>query len=84
MRTGIEKEQILGMLTDMVYNLEEADAGLLVSMEGIRADMYSAHSVSMEGFRMFLDGLEKDLSASNYSSSSLILDTKCLKLELGF
>lgn len=84
MRTGIEKEAILGMLTDMVYNLEEADANLHVSMEGIRSNMYSAHSVSMEGFRVVLDSLEKDLSVSDYSSSPLISDTKGLKLELGF
>jgi hypothetical protein len=84
MRTGIEKEAILGMLTDMVYNLEEADTNLHVSMEGIRTNMYSAHSVSMEGFRVVLESLEKDLSVYDYSSSPLITDTKGLKLELGF
>jgi hypothetical protein len=84
MRTGIEKEAILGMLTDMVYNLEEADTNLHVSMEGIRTNMYSAHSVSMEGFRVVLESLENDLSVYDYSSSPLITDTKGLKLELGF
>ena len=84
MRPGIEKEHILGMLTDMAYNLLETDTNLHVSMEGMRADMFIAHSISMEEFNVVLDGMEKNLSVSDYRSPSLVSDTKCLKLELGF
>lgn len=84
MRPGIEKEQILGILTDMVYKLEETDVILHGSVAGIRTDMCVAQSERIKDIGIVLDGLEKNLSAVQYCSTSLITDTKGLKLELGF
>jgi len=84
MRPGIEKEQILGMLTDMVYNLEDADANLHDTLAGIRTDMCIAQTERLESIDILLEGIEKNLSVYKYSSAPLITDTKGLKLELGF
>lgn len=84
MRAGIEKKQILGVLTDMIHNLEVADANLQGTLTGIRSDMCIAQTERLEKIELILDGLEKDLSAYKYRNAPLITDTKGLKLELGF
>ncbi|MEH7441658.1 hypothetical protein V7201_04900 [Bacillus sp. JJ1122] len=84
MRSGIEKKQILGILTDMIQNLEVADANLQDTLTGIRSDMCIAQTERLEKIELVLDGLEKNVSAYKYSNAPLITDTKGLKLELGF
>lgn len=84
MRPGIEKKQILGILTDMIHNLEVADANLQDTLTEIRSDMCIAQTERLENIELVLNGLEKNLSAFKYNSAPLITDTKGLKLELGF
>ena len=83
MRPGIEKEEVLGMLTDMVYELEEADASLHHSLEAMRAGMYLGQTEKIEGFGIILDGIEANMAIKSKTPAS-IPDTKGLKLELGF
>lgn len=83
MRPGIEKEEVLGMLTEMVCELEEADASLHHSLAAIRAGMYLDQSEKIESYGMILDGLEADMAIQSRTSAHLP-DTKGLKLELGF
>ena len=84
MRAGIEKKQILGILTDMIHNLEVTDANLQDTLTGIRSDMCIAQTERLEKIELILNGLEEDLSAYKYSNAPLVTDTKGLKLELGF
>jgi hypothetical protein len=83
MRPGIDKNEVLGMLTDMVYSLEEAETILHHSLAGMRAEICRSQSEKIENLGIVLDGLEANAS-NTYNSHSLIQEARNLKLELGF
>jgi hypothetical protein len=85
-KPGIEKKQILAMLSGMVQNLEEADSSLFISMTDKRSDLYMKQYELMKEFENQLIILESKASNYLYSSSNMngFQDAAGLKLELGF
>ena len=85
MRTGIEKEEILGMLTDMAHSLEETEINLHESLMGIRERMCLTHSSQIRETSIFLDRMEgKLLPELIKSESQTKSEQSSLKLELSF
>ena len=84
MRTGIEKEEILGMLTDMAHSLEETEINLHESLMGIRETMCLTHSSQLRETGNFLDRMEGKLPELINSESQAKSEQSSLKLELSF
>ncbi|WP_102263373.1 hypothetical protein [Mesobacillus jeotgali] len=84
MRTGIEKEEILGMLTDMAHSLEETEINLHESLMGIRETMCLTHSSKLRETGIFLDRVEGKLPKLIKSEPQAKSEQSSLKLELSF
>lgn len=84
MRPGIEKEEILGMLTDMAHSLEATDMNLHDSMTEIRQTMYGTHSMHLEETSILLDTMEGKLPQSVNHALQAKSEQTSLKLELSF
>ena len=75
MRPGIDKEEILEMLTDMAHSLEVTDMNLHDSLAEIRNTMYGTHSGHIEETRNLLERMEGKLSQpANREQTSLQLE----------
>lgn len=86
MSAGINREQVLGIMAEMVQHLEQADETLHDSLAGIRERLHIEHSGRMAEFEVYLDQLERKPSRVIYSSHAVneYSETSSLKLELGF
>jgi hypothetical protein len=84
MRPGIEKEEILGMLTDMAHSLEETDINLHESLMEIRETMCLTHSSQLTETSIFLDRMEGKLTQPMKSDLQAKSEQSSLKLELSF
>ncbi|WHX39075.1 hypothetical protein QNH36_15460 [Mesobacillus sp. AQ2] len=84
MKPGIEREEFLGMLTEMALCLEETDMNLHESLQGVREKMYKAHSVHLEKTSMLLDKVEGEIPQALNSSIQPINEQASLKLEMSF
>ncbi|GAM12596.1 hypothetical protein [Mesobacillus selenatarsenatis] len=84
MRPGIEKEEILGMLTDMAHSLEETDINLHESLMEVRETMCLTHSSQLRETGIFLDRMEGKLPKLIKSELHAKSEQSSLKLELSF
>ncbi|WNF21477.1 hypothetical protein [Mesobacillus jeotgali] len=84
MRPGIEKEEILGMLTDMAHSLEVTDMNLHDSMTEIRKTMYGTHSIHLAETRILLETMEGKMPQSMNPALQAKSEEPSLKLELSF
>lgn len=84
MRPGIEKEEILGMLTDMANSLEVTDMNLHHSLAEIRKTMYGTHSMNLEETSILLERMEEQLLPSINPAVQAKSEQLSLKLELSF
>jgi hypothetical protein len=84
MRTGIKKEEILGMLTDMAQHLDETDTNLQSSLSDQRVKMCLDHTLRLAEIEILLDKMEGKVSRTRNSTASLLNESPSLKLELGF
>ncbi|MBT2694197.1 hypothetical protein [Bacillus sp. ISL-55] len=84
MRSGIEKEEILGMLTDMAHSLEETDINLHESLMEVRETMCLAHSSQLTETGNFLDRMEGRLPQLIKSDLQAKSEQTSLKLEMSF
>jgi hypothetical protein len=84
MRTGIKKEEILGMLTEMAQHLDETDTNLQSSLSEHREVMCKDHTLRLAEIEILLDKMEAKVSRTRNSSASLMAEPPALKLELGF
>ncbi|WP_079509518.1 hypothetical protein [Mesobacillus jeotgali] len=80
MKPGIEREEILGVLTEMACCLEETDMNLQESLLEIRETMYNVHASHIEETNMLLDKMEGELPKSMKPKN----ETASLKLEMSF
>lgn len=78
MRPGIEKEEILGMLSDIAHSLEVTDINLHDSLMEIRKTMYGTHSMHLAETRILLERMEGKLPLQAMPEHT------SLKLELSF
>ncbi|MBS8264650.1 hypothetical protein DYI25_09400 [Mesobacillus boroniphilus] len=81
MKQGIEKDEILGMLTDMAHSLEETDFNLHESLMEIRETMCLFHSSQLTETGIFLDRMEGKLLQEIKPD---LQEQSSLKLELSF
>ncbi|MBT2677753.1 hypothetical protein J7E38_01995 [Bacillus sp. ISL-35] len=84
MKQGIEREEFLGMLTEMAHCLEETDMNLLESLQGVREKMYNVHSLQLEKTSRLLDKVEREIPQALNSSVQTINEQASLKLEMSF
>ncbi|MFT9600602.1 hypothetical protein [Mesobacillus sp.] len=84
MRPGIDKEEILGMLTDMAHSLEETDINLHESLMEIREKLCLSHSSQLKETGVFLDRMEGKLPQLIKSELQAKSEQSSLKLELSF
>jgi hypothetical protein len=84
MRPGIEKEQILGMLTDMAHSLEATDMNLHDSITEIRKTMYGTHAMHLAEISILLETMEGKLPRSMDPALQTKSGQTSLKLELSF
>ncbi|WLR56583.1 hypothetical protein LC048_06695 [Mesobacillus subterraneus] len=84
MRPGIEKEEILGMLTDMDHSLEETDINLHEYLVEIRETMCLTHSSQLSETGIFLDRMEGKLPQFIKTELQAKSEQSSLKLELSF
>lgn len=81
---GIEKEEILGILTEMAYCLEETEMNLHESMIGFTETLCIAHNSHLEKTSMLLDMVEGKLSKAKNAPVQTKNDPNSLTLELSF
>ena len=84
MRPGIEKEEVLGILTDMAHSLEETDINLHESLMGIRETMCLTHSSQLTETGILLDRMEGRLPHSMKHDLQTKSEQTSLKLEMSF
>jgi hypothetical protein len=84
MRPGIEKQEILGMLTDMAHSLEETDINLHESLMEIRETMCLSHSTQLIETGILLDRMEGKLPQPITPDFKTTSEQSTLKLELSF
>ncbi|MBT2639064.1 MULTISPECIES: hypothetical protein [unclassified Bacillus (in: firmicutes)] len=84
MRPGIEKDEILGMLTDMAHSLEVTDINLHDSLTEIRKTMYGTHSMHLAETSILLEKMEAKLPQPMTPALHAKPEHTSLKLELSF
>lgn len=84
MRPGIEKEEILGMLTDMAHSLEVTDMNLHHCLTEIRKTMYGTHSMQLAETSILLERMEGKLPQSLNPALQAKSEQLSLKLEMSF
>lgn len=84
MKSGIEKEEILGILTNMAHSLEETEINLHDSLRGIREKMCLTHSSQLTETGILLDKMEGKLPQPINPALQVKPEQSSLKLELSF
>ena len=84
MKSGIEKEEILGILTNMAHSLEETEISLHESLRGTREKMCVAHASQLTETGILLDRMEGKLSQPINPALQAMPEQSSLKLELSF
>ncbi|CAM4057275.1 hypothetical protein [Mesobacillus thioparans] len=84
MKPGIEREEFLGMLTEMAHCLEETEMNLHESLVGVREKMYIAHSAHLEKTSLLLDRMEGKFPLGLNTSIQSNNEHASLKLEMSF
>jgi hypothetical protein len=84
MRTGINKEEILGILTDMAHHIDETDTNLQSSLSDHREEMCKDITLRLAEIEILLDKMEAKVSRNRNNTASLMTESPALKLELGF
>lgn len=84
MRPGIEKEEILGILTNMAHSLEETEINLHESLRGIRENMCVIHASQLTETGNLLERMEGKLPQPINPALQAMPEQSSLKLELSF
>jgi hypothetical protein len=80
MKPGIDREEFLGILTEMADCLEETDMNLQESLMEIRETMFNAHASHLEETNMLLVKMEGEFPRATNPKN----ETASLKLEMSF
>ncbi|RSD26534.1 hypothetical protein [Mesobacillus subterraneus] len=81
MKPGIEKEEMLRLLTKMAHSLDETDMNMHGSMQVQRVKMCQSHAFRLEELRVLVDRMEAKMPMAATSGKQ---ETSALKLELSF